>query len=90
MKWSLPSFLLMKKTGAPSRDFNYLMQLVARAFSQKASISVCSVSVIGWTFLKPGNFMLQLNGMIPFLMFRECVEGHFTKHILIVRATLLT
>jgi hypothetical protein len=36
-----------KKTGAPNRDFDCLMQPVARASSKNASISVCSVSVIG-------------------------------------------
>jgi hypothetical protein len=43
---SLLSLFLIKKTEAPSGDFDCLMRPVARASSRNVSISVCSVSVI--------------------------------------------
>jgi hypothetical protein len=43
----LSILLLMKKTGAPRDDLDCLMRPVASASSRKASISVCSVRVIG-------------------------------------------
>jgi hypothetical protein len=42
-----PYFFLMKKTGAPRGDLDCLMCPVANASSEKASISACSVRVIG-------------------------------------------
>jgi len=55
MKWSLPSFFLMKKTSAPIRDLEGQMQLVERASSRNMSSSPCSSSVIGYTLRKPGS-----------------------------------
>jgi hypothetical protein len=46
-KRSFPSFFLMKKTGASRGDLDCQMRLVTNTSSKNASISVCSVRVIG-------------------------------------------